>query len=78
MDAESSQENWSPSVTEVLAFFAYIEPIMTRLKETHADKTWYGEEVCPVCAKTLHVGIIKPLNHTYGNCETANCLNWIE
>lgn len=72
-----SPKNQRPSINETLNYLEDIEPIKHRLIIEHFGETWYGQEPCPRCAGILHIGMIKP-HHTYGRCETANCLNWME
>ncbi|MGD0278094.1 MAG: hypothetical protein ABSC11_02180 [Smithella sp.] len=55
-----------------------INKILPRIKEEHYGEYWRGTEICPVCGGILHL-IHKAINgHVHGECETKDCLSWME
>lgn len=37
-----------------------------------------GTIICPKCHGTLHFSVASINGHVHGNCETADCLRWME
>ncbi len=53
-------------------------PLMARIKKEHKGHNWQGVEVCPVCGGSLHMTHAAYNGHTWGKCDTANCVAWME
>ncbi len=77
-----------PSAEEIAAYEADLAlsiakmeatfPLLERIKSEHAGESWEGVEVCPVCSGALRVTHSGINGHTWGNCETTDCLAWME
>lgn len=55
-----------------------VSGILSPLRKQHAGKNWAGVIECPACKGRLHVRHHGYNNHVHVNCETHDCVSWIE
>lgn len=48
------------------------------IRKEHKGKDWTGTITCPVCQGELHVSHAKYNGHIMAQCETDDCVRWIE
>ena len=53
-------------------------PVIRRIKEEHAGKSWIGTVECPRCGGELKVSHAAINGHVHGCCKTPGCLSWME
>ncbi len=58
--------------------FMLLTPLLAKIRKDHKGESWRGIEVCPVCKGKIHISITAYNGHTRGQCETKDCLAWIE
>ena len=66
------------AITEHTKKFAMTLPLIRRIKQEHKGTDWKGVEVCPACQGKLHLTHAAYNGHVWGQCETADCLSWME
>lgn len=66
------------SVEEMVRQLNLAQPIIAQFKKDFKKKSGVRDVVCPVCGGTLHMSISSYNGHVRGQCDTADCLNWIE
>jgi hypothetical protein len=70
-----AHEKWAKGRTSVLGtVLAGIMP----WREKWAGKSQTEVVKCPACAGRLHLAISARNGHVHGQCETANCVAWME
>ena len=71
--AEDEAE-WQKAIERMML----VQPLVSRVKEEHKGESWQGTEVCPVCDGVLRLSHAGINGHVWGQCETENCLKWME
>ena len=62
------------AIAKTLAAMAVVPAI----KKEHKGKDWHGVVECPVCRGSLYVSHAAYNGHVHGNCETPDCVSWME
>lgn len=65
-------------IKEAVERFEKTGPLVRRIKTEHKGKDWQGVEECPICKGKLHMTHAAYNGHTWGKCETDDCVSWIE
>lgn len=60
------------------AEFMLVGTIVSAIKTEHKGANWSGTVECPACQGKLHVSHAAYNGHVHGQCETDNCLSWME
>ena len=55
-----------------------VVPLINRIRKEHRGQSWQGVETCPACGGRLHLAIAAYNGHMRGQCETKDCVAWIE
>ena len=72
MTREKIAADWS-------AMFDNIMKARKRIVERHEiSGKWAGITKCPQCNGKLHWSMARSNGHVHGQCETDNCLRWME
>ncbi len=71
-------DSYEAAIAEHSKKFLTTIPLIKKVKQEHKGKDWAGVVVCPVCGGKLHVTHSSFNGHVWGNCETENCLSWME
>ena len=58
--------------------FMLTGPLIQKVKTEHKGENWSGVEECPACKGKLHMSHAKCNGHVHGQCETEDCLSWME
>ena len=66
------------AIEEAIERMEKVMPLVARVKEEHAGRSWKGVEVCPCCGGHLHLSHSGYNGHVWGKCETPGCLGWME
>jgi hypothetical protein len=53
-------------------------PLIAEVKSSHEGEDWSGVVECPVCSGKLHMSHAAYNGHVHGQCETKDCLAWME
>lgn len=53
-------------------------PLVAKIKGTHRGKSATGTDPCPVCGKTVRWSHAAYNNHIAMQCETKDCINFME
>jgi len=53
-------------------------PLIAALKQEFSKEGGSGTRPCPVCGNNLHFSVSSYNGHVHGQCETKDCLNWME
>lgn len=69
---------YEAEVKAVTGRFLLAVPVLNRIKREHKGKDWKGVEMCPACNGRLHMTHAAYNGHVWGQCETKNCLSWME
>lgn len=49
-----------------------------QIKDKHGKTNARGHIICPKCGKNLYYTVAALNGHTWGKCETKDCLSWME
>lgn len=59
--------------------FKVVSEAMKRCRDDAAGKRGLrGQVECPACKGRLHYSVAATNGHLWGNCETADCLSWMQ
>jgi hypothetical protein len=53
-------------------------PLIIQIKREHKGESWKGIETCPICGGKLHMTHAAINGHVWGQCETKDCVSWME
>ena len=51
---------------------------VAHIRKEHNGKNWSGVIECPICKGKLHVSHASLNNHVHAQCETKDCIAWME
>lgn len=58
--------------------FMLAQEVISEVKKEHRGKDWRGTKECPICKGVLHMTHAAFNGHVWGQCETKDCLSWME
>ena len=73
-EIEADEKDTEEMMAKHLKALAAIKP----LRAQHKGKNWSGKIECPVCKGELHVRHSGYNNHVWAQCQTKECVSWIE
>lgn len=71
-------EAYEQEVKEHTARFVVVMKVIEPLRKQHKGKDWAGVIECPICKGKLHIRHAAYNGHVHGQCETKDCMSWME
>lgn len=71
--AESEKE-----IARVIEMMTKVNPLIAKFKRENYKRSAQEIFECPVCGGRLHMSIAALNGHVHGQCETENCVAWME
>lgn len=78
LPSKEDVEAHEKAVQRMMDNFRLSLSLTAKIKKDHKSEDWNGEEECPVCKGRLFIRHSGYNGHTWGKCQTTNCLAWIE
>lgn len=69
---------WNAFIEQRMEMHRKVGPVIVEIKRQHKGHSWSGVIECPCCGGKLHVSHAAYNGHVHGQCETDECLSWME
>jgi len=69
---------YEAEVAGMMSRFEKVLPVIHEIKKEHKGTSVKGVKKCPVCGGTLHFTHAACNGHVHGECETTDCVSWME
>ena len=76
--SQAEIDEWPAFLDERMEMHRKVGPVIVAIKREHKGKSWKGVVECPCCGGRLHVSHAGYNGHVHGQCETEDCLSWME